>query len=249
MHRADPARDLPGLYDEWWRRAIADYRPSGRETEACRQWIKRIASYRQTGRLFEVGAGRGLFLKTAADAGWQPEGNDISPVATEFARKQCGGRVATGEMEAIDLERGAFDVILCNNVFEHLREPGAVLAKLAAGLRPGGVIFFQTLSAQSLSLWFAPTRWIYYGEGHLFIPTLRSLATYLRRTNLRAIRRETHGFRSLGVDPSGGRNKRRIDVVMAMVAGRAGRGHRVKMLLRKETHDREASMMPEVAAT
>jgi 2-polyprenyl-3-methyl-5-hydroxy-6-metoxy-1,4-benzoquinol methylase len=238
LHRAGTAENLPGLYDDWWRNEIDRYQPSERDVASCRAWIDRIEPYRRTGRLFEVGAGLGLFLKTAGDADWQPEGNDISPVATAFAEKQCGGRVHAGEMETIDLERGVYDVVLCKDVFEHLREPGAVLRKLADALRPGGVIFFQTLSAQSLSLWFAPTGWLYYGEGHLFIPTLKSLDLYFRAAGLRAVRRETHGFRAPGIDAAGVRlPKRRSEKLLATVAGRSGRGHRVKMLLRKEAPD------------
>ena len=152
-------------------------------------------------------------------------------------KRSVGFRVLTDD-QIEEIKRAAFDVILCNNVFEHLRQPGAVLRKLAAGLRPGGVIFCQTLSAQSLSLWFAPTRWLYYGEGHLFIPTLRSLDLYFRGANLRAIRRETHGFRSVSVDASGARvSRKRTEKMLALIAGRAGRGHRVKMLLRKKAPD------------
>lgn len=233
MHREGEPGDQSGFYDDWWRRRIAEFDPSDRELAQCRAWLDRIEPHRSTGRLFEVGAGLGVFLRSAAAAGWSAEGNDLSPVAAAFATELCGGRVAPGPMEDVELEDGTYDVILCNNVFEHLQKPRIVLSGLARALRPGGVIFFQTLSGQSLSLWFAPCHWLYYGEGHLFIPSLKSLGAYFRGAGVRAIRRETHGFRSTPWDPKTGRQKKRMDKVLAQIAGRAGRGHRVKMLLER----------------
>jgi len=137
-------------------------------------------------------------------------------------------------MEDAEIESGVYDVILCNNVFEHLRQPRHVLGKLAAALRPGGVMFFQTLSAQSASLWFRPADWLYYGEGHLFIPTRVSLARYFEDAGLQPIRFETHGFHSGAGRPSDAPPHRRVlDKCLAHVAGRLRWGHRVKYLLQR----------------
>ena len=221
-------------YERSWKRRI-ELGSTGSDKRAAghRRWLGRLARYRKTGRLFEVGAGLGGFLKAAAEAGWRAEGNELSQTATEFANRTDGVRVAAGPMERVELEEGAYDVVLCNNVFEHLSEPGRVLIGLARSLRAGGVIYFQTLNAQSWSLWVDPRGWHYFSSGHLFVPTLVSFRHYFRRAGLEVVRSETHGFRC-GSAAGGGRMKRRWwERLGAVGASLCGRGHRVKCVLRK----------------
>jgi len=234
MHRDIVEDDLAGLYDDIWDDLIERTQPSESDREEVRRWVRRIEPYRQTGRLFEVGCGMGLLLGEAMRAGWHAAGNDISPRVAEHAAKETGADVRSGAMETIELEAESYDVVLLNNVFEHLQQPRAVLCKLAEALRPGGVMFLQTLNGQSLSLRFAPQHWIYYGPGPLFIPTLRSFGHYFDAAGLRRKRFESHGFRSVPRGDSieaARRRRRRFDKLMSSVASRLGRGHRVKMLL------------------
>jgi 2-polyprenyl-3-methyl-5-hydroxy-6-metoxy-1,4-benzoquinol methylase len=226
-----------GKCDERKRQDLPTWKPSPEAIRECKKWLESMEPHRQTGRLFETGCGLGLFLRTAKEAGWRAEGNDISQVAAEHVMATSGVPVKVGMMEDVPLETGVYDVILCNNVFEHFTQPRAVIQKLAAALRPGGVMFFQTLSAQCLSLYFQPTGWLYYGEGHVVIPTLVTLPIYFRDAKLKVLRGETHGFRSAPTDQDYrvGRHKRKLfDKVMANIASTTGRGHRVKYLLQRE---------------
>jgi len=230
-----PALTDPGQYDAKWMRLAATFAPTESQIAECRQWVKRIEPYRRLGRLFEVGCGLGLLLKTATDAGWAAEGNDLSVVAAAHATKLTGRPVASGPIEQVTLEKGIYDVILLNNVFEHLDEPRRVLCNLAAALRPGGVMFFQTLNGQSLSLHFAPTHWLYYGPGHLIVPTLVSLRAYFKAAGLVPVRFETHGFRTMKHADlhTTGKQKRLIDRLLSPLATGMRRGHRVKVLLQR----------------
>lgn len=49
-------------------------------------------------------------------------------------------------------EAGPFDTILCLDVLEHLRDPWAVVARLHAGLAPGGVIVASLPNARNIKL-------------------------------------------------------------------------------------------------
>jgi len=230
MHREHVDDDLEAQYDKHWHEKLEDYQPSEREIGECRRWVRRIAPYRKHGRLFEVGCGLGLMLKTAREDGWEVEGNELSSTAAAHAARFSGGRVHVGRVEDIDLDPQSFDVVLLNNVFEHLFEPGRSLVSLAAAMRPGGVMFFQTLNGQSLSLYFHPTHWLYFGRMHLFVPTLISMKHYFDRAGLAPIRFETHGYRSAVKK----QRKSVRDRLLSLLAGRIGRGHRVKVLLEKK---------------
>ena len=220
-------------YDQLWQAKISQIPESARQKAEHARWLGRVEPYRKTGQLFEVGAGSGTFLRDAIAAGWHAHGNDLSKVAIEQAHKTSGVEVIHGPIEQIDLDRRCYDVILCNNVFEHLQQPRMALCKMAAALRPGGVLFLQTLSAQSLSLWFQPTGWLHYSPGHLLVPTLVSLAHYFERARLAPTRFETHGFRSAASEVARQTRQRRklFDKLMSLLAARINLGHRVKYLL------------------
>jgi 2-polyprenyl-3-methyl-5-hydroxy-6-metoxy-1,4-benzoquinol methylase len=221
-------------YDQWWAGT-----PTTKEYDARVTGMqKRLASYepyRSTGRLYEVGAGRGEFLKAARLAGWNAEGSDLSALAAEHARRVGDVTVEVGPIESLTVPEHTYDVILLNNVFEHLEQPRLVLQKMGRALRPGGVLFLQTLNAQSLSLWARPKHWMYYGPGHLYVPTLCSYDAYVTAAGLELVRRSTHGFRTGSDKSARGGWRKPIDKLGATIAGRLDLGHRLKSLLRAPT--------------
>jgi 2-polyprenyl-3-methyl-5-hydroxy-6-metoxy-1,4-benzoquinol methylase len=231
----DRAEELSGLYDGWWRELIAKGPPPPPEVEASKRFLARFDRYRQGSRLFEVGSGRGKLLKAARERGWQASGNELSEVAAEAARQFSGAEVAPGPIEAVELEPGAYDLVILNNVFEHLSDPRAVLLKLSAALRRGGALYLQTLDGASLSLLLNPRGWTHFIDGHLYVPTLTSLRHYLEAAGLRPVELETHGFSSkTGIKrEKSSWPRRRADKLVATLAARFTLGHRVRMICEK----------------
>ena len=127
-------------------------------------------------------------------------------------------------------------MIILNNVFEHLESPMAVLSQLTAALRPGGVMFLQTLSSQSLTLWAQGGNWYYFDAGHLYVPSHVSMKHYFRRNALTVLRSSTHGYRSGSASKTGQRSylRRRCDKWLANVASLSYTGTRVQYLLQRE---------------
>lgn len=222
-------------YDEYYRAKLAAGVTDNERRDAERRLARIVRQAPHGRRLFEVGCGTGLLLSAAAKRGWRAEGNELSPVAAEHASKQAGVNVLVGPIESIEIEPAAYDVILCDNVFEHLSQPRRVMLKLAAALRPGGLLFLHTLSAQSLSLWVRPCAWRYYGKGHLHIPTLVSLRHYFDAAGLRPTHIETHGYHGHAPRGHSPRYLLRgaIDNLGGVVASAMRRGHRVECILRR----------------
>lgn len=52
----------------------------------------------------------------------------------------------------LDLPAQHFDVVLCSHVLEHVVRPAEVVARLAAAVRPGGVLFLEVPARRSLRL-------------------------------------------------------------------------------------------------
>ena len=238
LERTDFGSDqMPDQYDTHWQQKLDEKPLTEAQVESHRRWIARFAPYRSTGRLFEVGAGLGDLLQVAGEDGWQCEGCELSPVAARHAQQRTGAVVTPGAVENMTLDESAFDVVLLNNVFEHLEAPRAVLAMLCRALRPGGVLYLQTLNAQSFAVRTRLANWQYFGPGHLVVPTRVSLGHYYTLSNLAPLWTKTHGYRSSsskkGNDLSSAR--RRFDKIIGKLAARCGAGHRIETLLQKQS--------------
>ena len=103
-------------------------------------------------RVLDVGCGGGLLAEALAHEGATVTAIDLAPGMIEVARLHAMEqsvpieyRVAGAEMVAA-AEPGAFDVVTCMEMLEHVPEPAAMIRTLAALVRPGGSVFVSTLN-------------------------------------------------------------------------------------------------------
>ena len=103
-------------------------------------------------RVLDVGCGGGLLAEALAAAGASATGIDLAPGMIEVARLHAAQvQLAidyrlTGAEELAAATPGAFDVVTCMEMLEHVPEPAAMVATLAALTRPGGALFVSTLN-------------------------------------------------------------------------------------------------------
>ncbi len=102
-----------------------------------------LSEYATGNRLLEVGCAHGFLLDFLRGKGWRVTGVDVSPLSSEYARRELGLDVHTGSVEDLDAPEGTFDVILLLDVLEHLHRPFDVLSKLRMLLAPGGILVVQ----------------------------------------------------------------------------------------------------------
>jgi 2-polyprenyl-3-methyl-5-hydroxy-6-metoxy-1,4-benzoquinol methylase len=146
------------------------------------------------GPVLEVGCATGGLLAALDAAGLPSVGVDISAWAVERAGERLGADHAwrcdverdplPGEIKA----RGPFGALVLAAVFEHFRDPFAVLAKLTGCARPGTVLLIMTANAHSLShALFGPDWEGYFDWTHLGVDrvTVESLREELPRLGWR----------------------------------------------------------------
>jgi 2-polyprenyl-3-methyl-5-hydroxy-6-metoxy-1,4-benzoquinol methylase len=94
-------------------------------------------------RILEIGCGSGETGQLAINAGKAGHyaGIDISPAAAARARTFLS-EVLTGNVDHMELPwaTGSFDAVILSEVLEHLVDPWAVLKRVAAVTRPGGLV-------------------------------------------------------------------------------------------------------------
>jgi len=124
-------------YDEW----------AGQAPERDRLWRGRLALVERfsgrAGRLLDVGIGTGAFLTLARARGWRVAGTEISAYAVKTGLGHDLD-VVEGEIWDAAFPAGAFDVVTCWHVLEHVRDPRRVLEEALRVLRPGGWLFVAT---------------------------------------------------------------------------------------------------------
>lgn len=102
------------------------------------------------GRMLELGCGRGELLHGAAERGWSVAGVDMTPDYVENARRNFGLEIEEAAVEACRSLDEGWDVVILAAVLEHVYDPIALLRRVSAALRPGGVIYLDVPNECSL---------------------------------------------------------------------------------------------------
>jgi len=230
-----PPADAEDHYESYWGQRSQDVAMTPTEAKRRAAFVAQFEPHRKLGRLLEVGCGLGWNLRAAADAGWEAIGNELDTFAADQARQYSGATVHPGTIERVELEPGSLDVVIADNVFEHLEQPGAFVEQVSRWLRPGGVLFVQTLHVACYAVRDRPTQWGYFHAGHVHIPTRRSMELYAERGGLAIAHWETHGYTSAdhATPRKRGPIRKHHDKLMSALGGLRDRGHRLKCLLRK----------------
>ena len=179
--------------------------PRGRDL-LWRSRLKVVRRLRRHGRLLDVGAGVGSFLRLAR-AHYDVCGTEVSPEAIRVAAEHANVALVHTAVEQLDLPAASFDVITMFHVLEHVHHPARTIERCRALLKPGGLLvvavpndvqglrFRVRRLAARLGLsrrprWFGPidldaanTDEVHLS--HFTAPVLRRL---LRRCGFRAIR-------------------------------------------------------------
>ena len=146
-----------------------------------RELVESFAGYRSTGRLADFGAGDGHLLDAALAAGWTTVGVEYS-AAQRQRLSHRGHLVAAPELDDVELGQGSCDVVVLQEVIEHLRDPTEQLAGIARLLRAGGLLYITCPNFNSMSRHLLGPRWrvIEYPE-HLNYFTAPSLSRLTQR--------------------------------------------------------------------
>jgi SAM-dependent methyltransferase len=113
--------------------------------ERCTYWLRHLLTLRlPPGRVLEVGCAHGGYVALLGWAGFEAVGTEMSPGVASIAHELFGVRVVSGPVEKQEFEAGSFDVIVLNDVIEHLPDPVATLTHCARLLSKNGLFVIQT---------------------------------------------------------------------------------------------------------
>lgn len=148
------------LAHRWWD-PDSEFRPLHQINPLRLDWIDSLA--RLSGkRVLDIGCGGGILSDAMARRGADVLGIDLASkplkVAQLHAMEAGTSSVAYREVaaEALAAEQpAAFDVVTCMEMLEHVPDPASVVAACATLVKPGGWVFFSTISRNAKAFLFA----------------------------------------------------------------------------------------------
>jgi len=123
------------------------------ETEFYRRiYLKGLSSIQSISagsKILDIGCSSGLFLSVAIDNGFDGFGVEPNESEAEYARLN-GIKVIGSTVTELD-KSSFFDVITLWDVLEHIKDPVGYVKSLKSILRPGGHVFVQVPTSDSLA--------------------------------------------------------------------------------------------------
>ncbi len=161
MTNADPVEleKFSQLAHNWWD-ANSEFKPLHDINPLRLGYIDGVAQL--AGKtVLDVGCGGGILAESMAAIGAQVTGIDLGDKALQVAKLhllESGQQVEYRKIavEQLAEERpGAYDVVTCMEMLEHVPDPQSVVRACAQLVKPGGQVFFSTLNRNPKSYLFA----------------------------------------------------------------------------------------------
>ncbi len=145
--------------------------------------------------VLDVGCSSGDLARRLVERGASVIGIDTDEQAAAEARAVCE-QVLVGDVETMELPfpDESFDVVLCGDLIEHLRNPERFLSRVRPLLRPGGRLVLTTpnVANWAMRIGLLAGRWRYTDRGildrtHAHLFTKKTLEQTLERAGYRIV--------------------------------------------------------------
>src|SRR5580765_3443124 len=112
--------------------------------ERCVYWLRHLLTFHlPPAKVLEMGASHGGFVALMGLAGYDAVGLEMSPWVADFARTTFRVPMLLGGIEKQALMPGSFDIVVANDVMEHLPDPLTTLGAAVKLLGPKGILVIQ----------------------------------------------------------------------------------------------------------
>ncbi len=156
------------------------------------QQVREIIAHHKGGNFLDIGCGLGRHMQLATPYFDSLEGIELDKIS----RKYCQGiglKVYGESLERLNLPSNKYDVILLNQVLEHLVDPKNLCLEVLRILRPGGIFYIDTPNFESLSLrLFKENCSVVQGSSHISLFTVKTVRSLLEPLGFETISARTY---------------------------------------------------------
>ena len=122
--------------------------------------VKKIKKLKNSGKILDIGCGKGEFLFNMSREGWDVYGCDFYPYVCDLAKKKFGLKnIYNDDFLHVNFPEKSFDVITLWHVLEHLARPMETLKKINQLLKDDGVLIIESPDFSSIQSRFFKDKW------------------------------------------------------------------------------------------
>lgn len=131
----------------------------------ARRLIGTIAGHKPAGRLLDVGAGSGILIEEALNAGFEPEG--VEPSSALQARAVGLDLPVYRGVLPHSSANGPYDVVTVVDVIEHVDDPVGLMRNVAGVMADDGICLVVTPDVNSVAARLMGSSWWHYRIAHI----------------------------------------------------------------------------------
>jgi 2-polyprenyl-3-methyl-5-hydroxy-6-metoxy-1,4-benzoquinol methylase len=196
-------KDLPALYSRYYPRGDVDFAAIKREADAVllpdasnirhRNGTDNQGHYlvKPGQKVLDIGCGSCISLLEIRNLGGQPWGIETDPNVRVIA-DHFGLTVHIGSIHDNPFPEEEFDLIVLNQVIEHVPDPVALLKLVRGRLQPGGKVILGTPNSGSLNKMISGRKWLnWHIPYHLHHYNKKSFARIAEQAGYKVLRIRT----------------------------------------------------------
>lgn len=161
----------------------------------AKKTLQILAKLINKGTLLDIGCGAGFFLDEARKSGWQIEGVDMSGVAVKYAKEKLSIPTKIGDFLKLEYMQKRYDVVVLNQVIEHLINPFPVLIKAIALLKQDGILLVATPNNNSVMSYVQKEKFNYVTPPeHILYFSPNNLKLLINKLNCKTLKIRTWSY-------------------------------------------------------
>ena len=155
-------------------------------------FLERLLRYCNKGRLLDIGAASGAYVRCAIDKGLEAYGVELSPSAVKFAKDYWKVNLSQGTLEEARFHANFFDAVILVHSLEHLPHPLETLVEIKRIMKKTGILYISLPNIASYRAKRLGEKWgALKPAEHLFFFSPKTLRVLLERAGFDIARIDT----------------------------------------------------------
>lgn len=151
-----------------------------------------VEKYEKGGRILDIGAAAGFFLKVAKEKGWKTFGIEPSKYLSDYGNRTYGVNIQCGTIETAPKYDAPMDVVTLWDVLEHTFEPKDVLNRVNKFLKPGGHVVVNYPNIGNWMAKMAGRKYWFIISVHLYYFVPKTIEAMLKETGFEVVESGPH---------------------------------------------------------
>jgi 2-polyprenyl-3-methyl-5-hydroxy-6-metoxy-1,4-benzoquinol methylase len=187
----DEYRDI-FLKDHLWTKVLLSPEQELIDTNKFKYGLELIEGHiDKKGFLADIGAGSGLFLKIARNAGWKVSGVEFSLKGVKSIKK-LGIEVFDRPMSSGIYAPDSIDIVTIWEVLEHINNPNEFIAQIRNILKPNGFLFVCVPNINSFVTRILHEKaHTFGGNSHVNFFSIETLSKFLKKNGFEMLKADT----------------------------------------------------------